>query len=56
MLLEVRDKRTTPPRDDKLLADWNGLAIRALAFAGSAFDEPDWLAAAVTAFDASSSN
>ena len=43
MLLKVRDKRTPPLRDDKLLADWNGLAIRALAFAGSAFGRADWM-------------
>ena len=52
MLLAARDKRAAPARDDKLLADWNGLAIRALAFAGAAFERPDWVAAAVTAFDA----
>ena len=51
MLLEMRGRRTRPQRDDKLLADWNGLAIRALAFAGSAFERPDWLAEAAGAFD-----
>ena len=52
MLLDVRAKRTAPLRDEKLLADWNGLTIRALAFAGSAFERADWVAAAVSAFDA----
>jgi uncharacterized protein YyaL (SSP411 family) len=52
LLLAVRGDRAKPQRDEKLLADWNGLAIRALAFAGSAFDRPEWVAAAVGAFDA----
>ncbi len=52
LLRDARAKRPAPPRDGKLLADWNGLAISALAFAGSAFDKPEWIKAAVTAFDA----
>ncbi len=32
-LLAYRFQRTPPKRDDKMLADWNGLAIRALATA-----------------------
>jgi hypothetical protein len=52
LLLETRNRRIRPQRDDKLLADLNGLAIRALAFAGSVFGRPEWVAAAVTAFDA----
>ncbi|HWC64278.1 MAG TPA: thioredoxin domain-containing protein [Rhizomicrobium sp.] len=51
ILLEARNKRVRPTRDDKLLADWNGFAIRALAFAGAAFDRADWIEAAATAFD-----
>ena len=39
-----------PLRDDKVLADWNGLAIAALAYAGSVFDEQSWIVAARTAF------
>ena len=35
-----------PGRDDKVLADWNGLAIAALARASAVFGEPDWLATA----------
>jgi uncharacterized protein YyaL (SSP411 family) len=51
MLLEVRNRRARPARDDKLLADWNGLAIRAIAFAGSVFERADWVQMAVAAFD-----
>jgi hypothetical protein len=52
LLLAARGKRPRPQRDEKLLADWNGLAIRAVALAGSAFERPEWVAAAVSAFDA----
>ena len=51
MLLARRDKRVRPARDEKILTDLNGLAIRALAFAGSAFDRPDWISASASAFD-----
>ena len=40
-----------PGRDDKVLADWNGLAIAALARAAAVFEHPDWLARAAEAFD-----
>jgi uncharacterized protein YyaL (SSP411 family) len=52
MLLAAREKRTPPLRDDKLLADLNGLAIAALAQAGAVFERPDWTAEAVAAFNA----
>ena len=51
LLLETRNRRVRPERDDKLLADLNGLVIRALAFAGSVFGRADWIAAATGAFD-----
>jgi uncharacterized protein YyaL (SSP411 family) len=49
-LLAARSKRVRPGLDDKVLADWNGLMIAALAHAATAFDEPAWLALAQRAF------
>ncbi len=46
----AREKRVKPARDDKVLADWNGLMIYALAQASDAFVRVDWQAAAVKAF------
>ena len=42
MLFEAREKRVRPGRDDKILAGWNGLMIRGLAFAARVFERPDW--------------
>jgi uncharacterized protein YyaL (SSP411 family) len=50
-LLDVRARRPRPLRDDKVLTDWNGLMIAALACAGRAFDEPRHVAAAERAAD-----
>jgi uncharacterized protein YyaL (SSP411 family) len=49
-LLAVRAQRVPPGRDDKVLADWNGSIIAALAKAGAVFDEPVWLRRAERAF------
>lgn len=49
-LLQIRKNRAQPGKDDKILADWNGLMIVALANASLAFEEPDWLTAAARAF------
>jgi uncharacterized protein len=51
-LLERRRSRVAPGFDDKVLADWNGLMIAALAEAGLVFDRQDWIAEAHAAFDA----
>ena len=50
-LLSVRAARVRPGLDDKVLADWNGLMIAALANAGSTLDEPKWIEFASRAFD-----
>ena len=42
-LFGLRENREKPARDDKVLVDWNGLMIRALARAAIVFDQPDWL-------------
>jgi hypothetical protein len=49
-LLAVREKRVRPGLDDKVLADWNGLMIAALANAGLMFEEPAWIEMAARAF------
>jgi uncharacterized protein YyaL (SSP411 family) len=45
-LFEARSKRPRPHRDDKILTEWNGLMIGALAQAGATFEEPRYIAAA----------
>jgi len=50
-LLSARALRVRPGLDDKVLADWNGLMIAALANAGSMLDEPRWLELASRAFN-----
>jgi uncharacterized protein YyaL (SSP411 family) len=50
VLLEARAERIRPGRDDKVLADWNGLMIAALARAAGAFAQPAWLERAELAF------
>ncbi|MCS6879476.1 MAG: thioredoxin domain-containing protein [Geminicoccaceae bacterium] len=52
ILREARGRRTPPARDDKVLADWNGLAIAALARCGFRFEEPRWIELAREAFSA----
>jgi uncharacterized protein YyaL (SSP411 family) len=46
VLFEARSARVRPGRDEKVLASWNGLMLRALAEAGAVLNRPDFLAAA----------
>ena len=50
-LLACREDRVRPGRDDKVLVDWNGLAITALAEAGRALKRPGWIEAAESIFN-----
>lgn len=50
-LLISRATRPKPGRDDKIVASWNGLAIRALVDAGSVCHRPDWIDCAARAGD-----
>jgi uncharacterized protein YyaL (SSP411 family) len=50
-LLRVRQKRIHPSRDDKILTDWNGLMIAALAKASQVLGESEFAAAAKKAAD-----
>ncbi len=48
-LLSARNERVRPRRDDKVLADWNGLMIAALAKGARALGEPVYAEAAAQA-------
>ncbi len=45
-VFEMREQRIHPHKDDKILTDWNGLMIAALATAGRVLSEPDFITAA----------
>ena len=45
-LLERRNRRVRPGLDDKVLTEWNAMAVAALAEAGAALGRADWLAEA----------
>jgi uncharacterized protein len=47
-LLDARSRRTRPARDDKQLAAWNGLALRAVSHAAVVLDDERYAAAART--------
>jgi uncharacterized protein len=51
LLFRMREDRVRPGWDDKVLADWNGLMIAAMANAGLVFDRPGWIELARDAFD-----
>ena len=50
-LFAHRERRIRPHKDDKVLTDWNGLMIAALAKGSQAFDEPNYVEAARNAAD-----
>jgi uncharacterized protein YyaL (SSP411 family) len=50
-LMTERATRPAPGRDDKIVASWNGLAIRALVDAGSVCKRQDWIDCATRAAD-----
>jgi uncharacterized protein YyaL (SSP411 family) len=50
-LFDYREKRVHPVKDDKILTDWNGLMIAALAKGAQAFDEPQYAEVACRAAD-----
>jgi hypothetical protein len=45
-LRDARARRVRPGLDDKVLLAWNALFLRSLVEAATAFDRPDWMAAA----------
>ncbi|MDO8445785.1 MAG: thioredoxin domain-containing protein [Deltaproteobacteria bacterium] len=50
-LFTARRKRVNPHKDDKILADWNGLLIAAFAKGARVFDKPEYAEAAKKAMD-----
>ena len=50
-LFQAREKRIHPLKDDKILTDWNGLIIAALAKASAILGNPEYLTAAKKAVD-----
>jgi uncharacterized protein YyaL (SSP411 family) len=50
-LFETRKQRLLPAKDDKILTDWNGLMIAALAKASQVFGDQRYLQAATTTAD-----
>lgn len=51
-LREHRSARIPPGRDDKVITEWNGLMIRALAECAMALDHTEWTALAAKAYQA----
>jgi len=50
-LFEVRERRVHPYKDDKILTDWNGLMVAALAQGAQVLGEPEYVGAAKSAAD-----
>ncbi len=49
-LLKARESRIHPGLDDKILTDWNGMMITALAKAGDYYGQENWIDRAESAF------
>ncbi|NVM53465.1 MAG: thioredoxin domain-containing protein [Candidatus Helarchaeota archaeon] len=50
-LFPIREKRPHPHKDDKILTNWNGLMIAALAKAARVFEEPEYIEVAQKAIN-----
>ncbi len=50
-LFKARDARVHPSKDDKVLTDWNGLMIAAMARGAQVFEEPTYADAAIKAMN-----
>ncbi len=50
-LMQARSRRVRPMRDEKILASWNGLMLRAVAEAARIFDRAAWRALATSSGD-----
>jgi len=50
-LFDTRERRIHPHKDDKILVDWNGLMIAALAKSAQVFDKPEYADAAKRSVD-----
>ncbi|HOB52475.1 MAG TPA: thioredoxin domain-containing protein [Acidobacteriota bacterium] len=51
ILLDARNRRERPLRDDKILTDWNGLMVGALAMGARVLNRPDLAESAIQALD-----
>ena len=51
LLLQARESREHPFRDEKILSGWNGMAIRSLAEAGGVLDNANYLKASIKALE-----
>lgn len=50
-LLEIRNQRVRPGRDEKILTSWNALMIKGLTHAGAFFQREEWIESAQYAID-----
>ncbi|MBO6550480.1 MAG: thioredoxin domain-containing protein, partial [Rhizobiales bacterium] len=51
ILLTARNKRKKPKLDDKILCDWNGMAITSLTLASDTLGKPEWRELAIKAYN-----